>query len=269
MKRIPKASRGGSWMFSGKRISARTRQLWSALLLVGLGLPIAQAQPQDSAHRIFDLTNQDRAARGLAPLRWNDALAAAAQAHAQRMVRAGALSHRFPDEPDLMTRAAHAGAHFQAIAENVALGPNPEGIEEEWMHSTPHRTNILDPKMNALGVGVAERGGTVYAVEDFSESSEALTVPEVEQRFRELLRAQNVDPSAPTDAAVQACEAGRGFPPGARSVVRFQTPDVTQLPGQVMQQIRSGHFAKAAVGACAPDASQGSFTTYRVAILFY
>jgi hypothetical protein len=55
----------------------------------------------------------------------------------------------------------------------------------------------------------------------------------------------------------------------ARSVVRFETPDLSQLPAQVVQQIHSGDFRKAAVGACAPGARQAGFTTYRVAILFY
>jgi hypothetical protein len=41
------------------------------------------------------------------------------------------------------------------------------------------------------------------------------------------------------------------------------------LPSQVAQQIRSGDFKKAAVGACAPKPGQENFTTYSVAILFY
>lgn len=250
-------------------IPMRAQAFCSAILFAALGVSVAHAQPEGSARRIFDLTNQDRSARGLQPLRWSAALAAAAQTHAEWMAREGALSHRFPGEPDLATRAAQAGGHFQAIAENVALGPNPQGIEQVWMHSTPHRTNILDPRMNALGVGVAERDGTMYAVEDFSESSEALSSTQAEQRVRELLHAQNIDASAPAEPAERACEPGRGIPSGAKSMVRFQTPDLTRLPDPVAQQIRNGHFTRAAVGACAPDQTQGNFTTYRVAILFY
>ncbi len=91
------------------------------------------------------------------------------------MLREPNLSHQYPGEPDLMTRAAHAGAHFRAIAENIALGPTPDSLENQWMHSTPHRTNILDPKMNALGVAVLRRGPNLYAVEDFAQTNEALT----------------------------------------------------------------------------------------------
>lgn len=230
----------------------------------------AQARPND-ARQIFDLTNQDRQQRGLPLLRWDDALARAAQGHADRMVSERTLSHQYPGEPELLARAAAAGAHFRAIAENIATGPAPGAIENEWMHSTAHRTNILDAKMDALGVAVARVDGTLYAVEDFEQSSEVLTREQAEQRVRELLRAQNVDASAPAEPAEQACAMEHGIPQGVnvRSLVRFETPDLTQLPAQVLQQISGKDFRKASVGACAPGASQASFTTYRLAILFY
>jgi hypothetical protein len=220
--------------------------------------------------QIFMLTNQDRQEHGLPALRWESALAAAARGHADRMVRERSLSHQYPGEAELITRAATAGAHFQAIAENVAVGPNPQSIERDWMHSTPHRANILDPRMNAIGIAVAGRGGSLYAVEDFEQSSEVVTVEQVEQRVRALLRARNVDASAPSGPAEQACAREHGVPQGTsvRSIVRFEAPDLTQLPGQVAQQIRDGDFKEAAVGACASQSGQ-AFTTYRVAILFY
>lgn len=236
--------------------------------LVSAGTACAQTSQEQ---QVFNLTNRDRQQRGLALLRWNEALARAARAHAERMAQEPALSHQYPGEAELMTRAAEAGAHFQAIAENIATGPNPDAIENEWMHSTPHRANILDPRMNALGVAILSRRGVLYAVEDFAESNEALTTGQIEERVAGLLRAQKVDASAPPGPAEQACAAGHGFPKGGgvRAIVRFETPDLKQLPAQVEQQIRAGDFRRAAVGACAPMPSQAQFTTYRVAILFY
>lgn len=223
------------------------------------------------ARLIAQLTNQDRQQQGLPQLRWNDALAAAAQNHAEWMVRERTLSHQFPGEPELSARAASAGAHFQAVAENIALGPNPQSVERGWMHSPGHRANILDPHMTAIGVAVIERGASLYVVEDFAQSSETLTRLQVEQRVRDLLRAREVDASAPSGPAEQACVMDRGFPQGsnARSIVRFETPDLSRLPNEALQAIQSGDFRKAAVGACEPDASQANFTRYRVAILFY
>lgn len=242
--------------------------MFAAAILMA-SLPFAHAQADSDARRVFALTNQDRQQQGLPPLAWNAALAAAAEAHAQWMLREPSLSHQYPGEPDLMTRADRAGAHFRAIAENVALGPTPDSLENQWMHSTPHRTNILDPKMNALGVAVLRRGPTLYAVEDFAQTNEALTPAQVEQRLRTLLHEQGVDAASPSAPAEAACASTSGMPPGARSLVHFQTPDLSQLPSQVVQVIHSRDFRKAAVGACAPTASQAGFTTYRVAIVFY
>lgn len=244
----------------------------SFLLAAAALVPLAACgQAQDDAHQIFNLTNQDRKAQGLQPLEWNAALAAAAQAHAVRMVQEQQLSHQYPGEPELMQRAVAAGAHFEAIAENVAMAPDADGVENAWMHSTPHRTNILDPKMNALGVGVVELGGNLWAVEDFAEASQVLTRQQVEQKVSALVQALHIDPSGPASEAEQACAMEKGLPPGsqARSVVRFETPDLSHLPNGLAASIGNGQLKQAAVGACAPRANNPAFTTYRVAILLY
>lgn len=245
--------------------------LWmgtAALLAVPPGL---RGQSTSDARQIFDLTNADRQEQGLPTLRWNDALANAAQAHAERMAREGTLSHQYEGEPPLMQRAEQAGAHFEAIAENVAMAPDAEAVEQAWMHSTPHRTNILDPKMNALGIGVVERGGYLFAVEDFAEASQTLSRQQVEQSVQQMLRGLGIDPSLPATQAEQACAMEHGVPPGPtpRLVLRYQTPDLQQLQAQLRQQVRAGTYAKGAVGACAPIGAQGAFTMYRVALLLY
>ena len=245
---------------------------WLGILLLA-AMPAARARTQqaDDARQIFALTNQDRQEQGLAALQWNDALAAAAQVHAERMAREGTLSHQFAGEPPLMQRAAQAGAHFEAIAENVAMAPDPEAVEQAWMHSTPHRTNILDPKMNTLGIGVAERGGYLYAVEDFAEATRALSQQQVERSVQQMLRGLGIDPSLPATQAEQACAMQHGVPPGPtpRLIMRYQTPDLQQLQAQLRQQVHAGTYTRAAVGTCAPIGPQGTFTVYRVAVLLY
>lgn len=229
-----------------------------------------QERFENRAQQIFELTNRDRVARGLQPLRWSGSLAAAAQRHAERMSTQGYLMHQYPGEGNVGQRAEQAGAHFQAIAENIATGYSDQQIEQEWMHSAPHRRNILDPQMNALGVGIVARGGTLYAVEDFAQASEAFSPRQVEGRVGSLLREDGVDPSAPRGAAARACASDSGYPQGGtgKLVIRFDTGDLSQLPAQVVQQIRSGRYSRASVAAC-PGGRQGSFTTYKVAIVLY
>jgi urease gamma subunit len=255
-----------------KRKSHRFWVWWpAALLLASMCAGQAPAQQADDAHQIFALTNQDRQEQGLQALQWNEALAAAAQAHAERMAREGTLSHQYAGEAPLMERAAQAGAHFQAIAENVATAPDPDAVEQAWMHSTPHRTNILDPKMNALGIGVVERGGALYAVEDFAEASQTLSPQQVEQSVQQMLRDLGIDATLPAAQAERACAMQHGVPPGPtpRTMARYQTPDLQQLQAQLRQQVHAGTYTKAAVGACAPIGVQGTFTMYRVAVLLY
>lgn len=230
----------------------------------------AQNDSGDRARDIFQLTNRDRVARGLQPLKWDAQLAAAAQAHAERMAGENFLSHQYDGEPEVGARAARAGAHFQAIAENIATGPGDAAIEQEWMNSTPHRRNILDPQMNAIGVAVVARRGVLYAVEDFDDASEALSAGQVERRVAELLRREGVEPSAPRAGAEQACLSDTGYPKAGtgKLVIRFVTPDLQQLPAQVAAEVRSGGFRRAAVATCHGE-RQGSFTTYRVAIVLY
>lgn len=235
--------------------------------LAGYGTGYAQQGSASRARHIAELTNQDRAAQGLDSLAWNDSLAAAAQDHAERMAAEGYLSHEYPGEGNVGARAARAGAHFRAIAENIATGYSDEQVEQEWMHSAPHRENILDPKLNAIGVGVAERSGKLYVAEDFAEASEALSPAQVEHRVGALLRREGVKASAPRGPAALACS-GRAYPPNGKLVVRFDTGDLSQLPRQVSEQIQRGDYEKASVAEC-PGGKQGNFTTYKVAIVLY
>jgi uncharacterized protein YkwD len=38
------------------------------------------------------------------------------------------------------------------------------------MRSSAHRANILDSDMDSIGIGVAERGGQLFVVEDFANA---------------------------------------------------------------------------------------------------
>lgn len=231
----------------------------------------AQDDYGSRAAHILQLTNRDRVAQGLQPLRWDASLASAAQAHAERMAGERFLSHEYPGEESLGRRAVGAGAHFQAIAENIARGYSDTAIEVEWMNSVAHRQNILDPQMNSIGVGVVERGGTFFAVEDFAHAAEVLPQAEIERKIGALLRRDGIDPTAPREAAAQACTSSSGYPKGGtgKLVIRFDTPNLNELPSGVEGAVRNGEYHRASIAACEGGGRQGNFTTYRVAIVLY
>jgi uncharacterized protein YkwD len=145
------------------------------VILFTLGLSTilaAQAQAGVGAaeQQLFLSVNRARRNQGLPALRWNDALAAAAKRHAGMMAQRGTAEHGFAGEPTLASRVTQAGARFVWLSENVAQGPRVEAIEAEFFKSPNHRANMMDSDMDSIGIGIAERGGQLFAVEDFSKA---------------------------------------------------------------------------------------------------
>ncbi len=250
-------------------------RLAAALALTGTAiLTIVQlsthGQGSSAAESLFAAANRERVARGLAPLKWSDALASAARRHALKLAAQNTLSHQLPGEPPPSDRAAQAGARFSAMAENVAEGPSAESIHKQWMHSPPHRANLLDPHLDSLGVAVAERHGILFAVEDFSLAVETLSLAEQEKIVDAKLRSRGLSLLDYTTDARRSCALDNGYA-GMHEpsfVLHYATADLQSLPDMLVQRIETGRYHAAAVGACSSNAKLG-FSSYRLAILLY
>jgi uncharacterized protein YkwD len=151
------------------RIAYRIAALLT-LLTVCAASAWAQPNIADAEQQLFNAINKERKAHGLPSLKPDQALANAARQHAQRMAEQGTISHQLPGEPTLPSRVKAAGAHFSWLAENVDEGQNATAIHQSFMKSPQHRANILDSDMDSAGIGVAERNGYLFAVEDFSKA---------------------------------------------------------------------------------------------------
>lgn len=230
----------------------------------------AHAQSME-ARQLIQATNEDRAQQGLGPLKWDPALARAAQTHAELMVRQGAISHQYAGESDLVTRVARDGAHFRVVAENLAVAPTPSAVETEWMHSPPHRRNILDARLNEVGVGLVRQGGNLWAVEDFSAGVSAMGSSQIERQIEQLLSQRGLRSAGDVSAARQTCAMDHGSAGTARPkfIMRWQGSDLSRLPEVLEQQISSGRFHSAAVGACNTGNEGPGFTTYRLAVMLF
>jgi uncharacterized protein YkwD len=141
-----------------------------ALLTLASASALSQQTTSDAERQLFNAVNQERKAHGLPSLAYDEALANAARKHAKRMAEQGTISHQFPGEPSLPSRAKAAGAHFTWLSENVDEGPDPTAIHQSFMKSPQHRANILDSDMDSAGIGIAERKGRMFVVEDFSQA---------------------------------------------------------------------------------------------------
>ena len=202
-------------------------------------------------------------------LKWDDALAAAAREHNQLMVRENVLSHQLPGEPSLEQRVAQAGAKYAMVAENVAIGPNPEEIHDGWMHSPGHKRNILNAQLTAIGIAVTRGTNGLFAVQDFSRQVANLSLAQQEEKAASLLRATELVAVDVNGDARKTCGMDSGYT-GASVlyIIRFEVTDLDKLPDELLQKIRSRKYRKAAVGACQGD-DAGGFTRYRIAVLLY
>jgi uncharacterized protein YkwD len=155
----------------------------------------AVPQTFNAERALLESANRERVAQGLAPLHWNANLAAAAHAHALLMAQRNTLSHQFSGEAPLQDRARSAGARFTEVAENVAEGPSAEMIHASWMHSPPHRANLLDPELTDIGIAIAAgapgpgsgRAPMLFAVQDFSQAVAELSFKEQEHQVAAAL----------------------------------------------------------------------------------
>jgi hypothetical protein len=229
---------------------------------------------QPEAWEIVQLANQERAATGAPPLQWDPALAIAARLHCLRMAAEGPISHKYPGEAELASRTSQAGAHFSLIEENVAIGPTPAAIHDEWMHSEGHRTNLLNPQVDRVGVAIVASRGVLYAVADYSRAVQSLSASQIESRIAGLIRVSGVAIVADPGTARAACAMDNGMPrsavePQPGFIMRWQDAELTRLPQPLVDRLESGNYRQAAIGSCPAQGNDGSFTAYRIAVLLY
>lgn len=130
-------------LFSGAAVKKLTRQ-------------------QSIANSIFTLINAQRKASGLPPFKRDPVLDRLAQAHSHDMLVKNYFAHDAPASAGGVTFAER----FHSISprrplgeENIAYGGGSygtaQGLVTLWMHSPPHRENILNPAVHRIGIGIS------------------------------------------------------------------------------------------------------------------
>ncbi|MDB5808774.1 MAG: hypothetical protein JWN94_896 [Betaproteobacteria bacterium] len=127
--------------------------------------PAVRMTEQAAGQRVLELVNQARATPRLCgnkklgaakPLRWNNKLAAAAQAHADDMARFNYFNHTARDGSNPEQRVERAGYRYRATGENIAAGQmKPEDAVAGWIKSPPHCENLMKPVYTEMGVAYA------------------------------------------------------------------------------------------------------------------
>lgn len=118
---------------------------------------------EEFREEVIRLTNKEREKAGLEPLVEDSTAMEYAQIRAEELLEL--FSHDRPNGED-----GGMYSHY-SFGENIARGSKtPEAVVKGWMNSTGHRNTILADYSdygNCMGVGVAEKGGTLYWVQEF------------------------------------------------------------------------------------------------------
>jgi uncharacterized protein YkwD len=121
------------------------------------------------------LVNRIRTHHEIPLLSPNDDLSSSAAGHSDDMVSRRYFSHFGPSGSTPFARVAEtgymAGAAGCDVGENLGWGVgsnrgSPLAVVVAWMHSAPHRANILEPRFRDIGVGISRgspHGRLAYA----------------------------------------------------------------------------------------------------------
>jgi uncharacterized protein YkwD len=115
-----------------------------------------------AAKVVVCLINKKRRSHGLGKLKSQGDLKRAARGHTKQMQKRDCFDHVCPGERSLVGRYQQARylpcSCSWGAGENIAWGPGRKGtprrIVDAWMHSPPHRKNILTGSFEHAGVGV-------------------------------------------------------------------------------------------------------------------
>jgi uncharacterized protein YkwD len=112
---------------------------------------------------LVEVHNRERAQAGLSPLKIAPKLTEAAQLHANDMAQRGKLTHRGSNGTTPAQRVEQQGYLYRKTGENVAHGqPTPALVMQAWMHSPPHRRNILGNFTEIGAARILSKDGTPY-----------------------------------------------------------------------------------------------------------
>lgn len=140
---------------------------------------VARESPATIRKRVVELVNEARssgrrcgserfaAAPPLNPVR---RLNEAAGDHARDMARRKYFDHAGRDGSQPKDRVRRAGYQSRLTGENIAYGPeSAEEVVAGWLASPGHCANIMEPRFQDIGVGLAigRKRGQIYWVQTF------------------------------------------------------------------------------------------------------
>ena len=126
----------------------------SALMMMLSAVPAAQARMSRAERSVLAKVNHMRAQRGVRPVRGDDRLARAADAHNRDMLRRDFFAHESSNGQSTYTRVRHY-RHRNLIGETLAYVDgrcSPARVVSMWRHSAGHYAVLTDARLRRIGI---------------------------------------------------------------------------------------------------------------------
>ncbi|MFF2875922.1 CAP domain-containing protein [Gottfriedia sp. NPDC057991] len=108
--------------------------------------------------KVIELTNNERTKASLKPFKVNNDLSKVSRIKSQEMTDKNYFDHNSPTYGSPFDMIKKFGISYSHAAENIAKGQKtPEEVVNAWMNSSGHRANILNSKLDQIGVGYDSR----------------------------------------------------------------------------------------------------------------
>lgn len=233
---------------------------------------------------LLESINRSRKQSGVAPLRMDDTLGAAARAHALLMVAKRQLEHNFPGEPSLLQRIANVSPlPLDHAGENIAVATCANDAAEELLHSPPHRENLLNPQFNMAGIAAIWSRGHLYVVQDFAHEVPSYSAQETGKLVGNAIDDMRRSDGLPDLAELNlpnldqaACDMAGQARPNAhllaasytnRQIITYTQSQPGQLPSGALRLLADPNLRHFAVGACYARNATYPTGIYWIAIL--
>jgi Cysteine-rich secretory protein family len=234
---------------------------------------------------VLEQLNEARQQAGLPPLKNAPELVRAARQHSLAMAQQHKLSHQLSNESNLQERLQATGLHFSRSGENVGVNDRADLIHAAFMHSPPHRANLLTPGYNSVGIGIVHQGNNFWATEDFATAVTALSSDQAAARaaqaFAELRRQQKLTPLARVDfpqlrdtVCTMAKTGDLNSRPllqmqGVRYTLTYTNAQPEVLPADVARIAAQPTLKRFAVGSCFVQNERAPGGIFWIAMIFY
>lgn len=118
---------------------------------------------------VVNLTNKERSKSGLTALKADDEnLNNSAHAKSVDMDKHNYFSHNSPSYGSPFDMMKKFGVSYTSAGENIAMGQKtPADVVRDWMNSSGHRANIMNPKFTHIGIGYIKGTKHSYWTQQF------------------------------------------------------------------------------------------------------